>query len=232
MLAAHMAMPREGHLYAVFRVFAYLKKKHNSRLVYDPTYPRINFGEFKANEDWQNFYGDVKEAIPTNAPQARGRAVILRCYVDSDHAGDKLTRRSRTGFIQMVNMSPITWYSKKQGSIEGATFGSEFVALKTAVEANRALRYKLRMMGVPIDGPTYVYCDNMSVVCNTTVPESMLKKKSNSIAYHAVREAVAMKELLVTHIPTDHNVGDLMTKVLPGGERRDRLVQKLMWDVT
>ena len=132
----------------------------------------------------------------------------------------------------MVNMAPIAWYSKKQGSIEGATFGSEFVALKTAMEANRALRYKLRMMGVPIDGPTYVYCDNMSVVHNTTSPESMLKKKSNSIAYHAVREAVAMGEILIAHIRTDDNIADVMTKVLPGGERRDKLIAGMLWDIT
>jgi hypothetical protein len=173
----------------------------------------------------------VKEATPENAPKPRGLPVILRCFVDSDHAGDQLTRRSRTGFIQMVNMGVVAWYSKKHGSIEGATFGSEFVAMKTAMEANRALRYKLRMMGVPIDGPTYVYCYNMSVVNNTTKPESQLKK-SNSIAFHAVREAVAMGEILISYIPTDDNVADLMTNVLPGGERRDRLVQKLMWDIT
>ena len=132
----------------------------------------------------------------------------------------------------MVNMAPINWYSKKQGSIEGATFGSEFVALKTAMEANRALRYKLRMMGIPIDGPTYVYCDNMSVVYNTSSPESMLKKKSNSIAYHAVREAVAMGEILIAHIRTDDNIADVMTKVLPGGERRDKLIAGMLWDIT
>jgi hypothetical protein len=86
-------------------------------------------------------------------------------------------------------------------------------------------------MGVPIDGPTYIYCDNMSVVHNTTAPESMLKKKSNSIAYHMVREAVAMGEILISYIPTDHNVADLMTKVLPGGERRDTLIQRLLWDI-
>ena len=132
----------------------------------------------------------------------------------------------------MINMAPIAWYSKKQGSNEGATFGSEFVALKTAMEANRALRYKLRMMGVPIDGPTYVFCDNMSVVNNTTTPESMLKKNSNSIAYHAVREAVSMKEMLISNIKSEANVADIMTKVLPGGEKRDRLIQALLWDIT
>jgi hypothetical protein len=132
----------------------------------------------------------------------------------------------------MINTAPIAWYSKKQGSIEGDTFGSEFVALKTAMEANWALRYKLRIMGVPIDGQTYVYCDNMSVVNNTTKPKSMLKKKSNSIAYHAVREAVAMKEMVIAYIKSEENIADLMTKVLGGGEKRDKLVQGLMYDIT
>jgi 3-hydroxyisobutyrate dehydrogenase-like beta-hydroxyacid dehydrogenase len=86
-------------------------------------------------------------------------------------------------------------------------------------------------MGVPIDGVTYMYCDNMSVVNNTTSPESVLKKKSNSIAYHAVREAVAMCEIIIAYIPTDDIVADLMTKALPGGERRDHLVQGLLWDI-
>jgi hypothetical protein len=232
MLATHMAMPREGHLNAVFRVFAYLKMKHNSRLIYDPSYPKVDINLFKADVDWTLYYGKVTEAIPPNAPEPRGKPVVLTLFVDSDHAGDMMTRRSRTGFVQMANMAPIAWYSKKQGSVEAATFGSEFVALKTGMEANRSLRYKLRMMGVPIDGPTYVYCDNMSVVYNTSIPESQLKKKSNSIAFHAVREAAAMKEILIAYINTSSNVADLMTKVLPGGEKRDILIAGLMWDIT
>ena len=106
------------------------------------------------------------------------------------------------------------------------------MAAKTGVEANRALMYKLRLMGVPIDGPTYMYCDNMSVVNNTTIPESILKKKSNSTAYHAVREAVAMGEILIAWINTDNNIADVMTKALPGGSRRDALIQAMLGDIT
>jgi hypothetical protein len=135
MLASHMAMPREGHLYAVFQVFAYFKAKHNSRLMFDPSYPPIHHEKFKADQDWEPFYGKVQEGIPPNAPP-RGKPVVLRLYVDSDHAGDLMTRRSRTGYVQMVNMSVINWHSKIQGLVEGATFGSEFVAAKVAMEAN------------------------------------------------------------------------------------------------
>ena len=101
--------------------------------------------------------------------------------VDSDHAGDTTDRRSRTGDMLYVNMALIDWLSKKQATVEKAVFGSEFFAMAHGVETLRGLRYKLRMMGVPIDGPTYVYGDNMSVIFNTSQPESTLKKKSNSV---------------------------------------------------
>ena len=119
--------------------------------------------------------------------------------VDSDHAADKETRRSRTGFLIFLNMALITWYSKKQMTVESSVFGAEFVAMKHCVEELRAFRYKLRMMGVPLEGPTYIFGDNMSVINNTSTPELTLKKKSNAICYHALREAVAMGEC-VLHI--------------------------------
>jgi hypothetical protein len=86
------------------------------------------------------------------------------------------------------------------------------------------------MMGVPMKGASYMYGENMSVVTNTSKPELTLKKKSNSICYHAVREAVAMGEALVAHIPTKKNLVDLFTKVLYGQTLRF-LVSRMLWDV-
>ena len=120
-----------------------------------------------------------------SAPRPLGKEVDLRLYTDSSHADDKLTRRSRTGYFVFMNMALIDWMSKKQATVETSTFGAEFVALKHGIERVRGLRYKLRMMGVQISGPTDVYGDNMSVIKNTQRPESTLKKKSNSICYHA-----------------------------------------------
>ena len=85
-------------------------------------------------------------------------------------------------------------------------------------------------MGVRIDGPTYVYGDNMSVIHNTSKPESVLKNKSNSICYHFVREAVSMRECMTTHVHTARNWSDLRTKVLFGEKRRE-LVQVVLFDI-
>ena len=102
--------------------------------------------------------------------------------------------------------------------------------MKQGVEALRGIRFKLRMMGVKIDGPTYVYGDNMSVIHYTSKPESVLKNKSNSICYHFVREAVAMREFLTTHVTTARNWADLLTKVLFENKRQE-LVQGVLFDI-
>ena len=180
---------------------------------------------------WNDFYPEAEEAIPPNAPEPRGREVELRLYCDSDHGGCKKTRRSRTGYFIFLNSAPIVWYSKRQTTVETAVFGAEFVAYKQGMECCRGVRYKLRMMGIPIAGPTYSYGDNMSVIHNTQTPKSTLKKKNNELCYHAVRESVAMGETLTAYIPTALNPADLGTKILPGGARRDTLVGMFLHDI-
>jgi hypothetical protein len=99
--------------------------------------------------------------------------------------------------------------------------------MKTGIELVIGLRYKLRMMGVPLDGPTRVLADNMSVVNNTSRPESQLKKKSNSIAYHFCREVVASKAAFVTYEPTATNIADMLTKTQDSKTRKE-LVSSLL----
>jgi len=230
LLSAHNAYPREGHFQALLHVMSYLKHKYNSRLSLDPTYPYIDYDKFNDGADWASFYSDATEAIPANAPKPLGKHVDMCMMVDSDHAGDKATRQSRSGYLIFLNMALIDWLSKKQSTIESSVFGAEFVSMRLGIEACRGIRYKLRMMGVPLMGPVYIYGDNMSVIHNTSKPESVLKKKSNSICYHAVRESVAAGESLTSHISTHYNLSDLLTKVLYG-EKRRQLVRGLLCDI-
>jgi hypothetical protein len=100
------------------------------------SYPTIDMSVFKQC-DWKEFYGNVKEPVPGDAPKPLGREVDLRLFVDSDHAGDHLARRSRTGFFIFMNMAPILWLSHKQATIETSVFGAEFVAMKQGMETMR-----------------------------------------------------------------------------------------------
>jgi hypothetical protein len=133
MLSTYLCLPREGHLEAVFHVCAYLGLHHNARVLFYPTYPAVDMCTF-IKTDCKSMYGDVKEMITSDAPVSRGKEVDLRLFVDSDHAGEQFTRRSRTGFVIYLNMAPIVWFSKRQPTTESSVFGAEFVAIKNGIE--------------------------------------------------------------------------------------------------
>ena len=133
MLASQLACPRDhGHLEAIYRVYAYLHNKHNSPMVFDPTYPVIEMSSFKEC-DSREFYGNVKESTLPNMPEPRGKEIEIRLYVDSDHAADRLVRRSRTTFFVFLNSAPLVWFSKRQPTVETSVFGAEFVAMKNGM---------------------------------------------------------------------------------------------------
>ena len=227
MLSHHLALPREGHLEQVMHIFGYLKMHPKRKIAFDPDHPVVDERRFK-EYDWEDFYRDAKEAIPTNAPPPRGRSVSTHCFVDASLANDQSTRRSQTGILIFVNRAPILWYSKRQNTVETSTFGSEIVAMKNAIELIEALRYKLRMMGIEIDGSTNIYCDNEAVTKNCSIPESTLKKKHHSIAYHRNREAVAAGTCRIAKEDTATNLADVFTKVM-SSFTRDALFDKFMY---
>jgi hypothetical protein len=100
--------------------------------------------------------------------------------------------------------------------------------MKNGIETYRGLRYKLRMMGVTLSGPTFVYGDNMYVVHNNQRPESVLKKKSNFLCYHMVRESAVMGESIIGHVPSVDNPVDIYTKVVGGGQKQNHLIHLLL----
>ena len=87
-------------------------------------------------------------------------------------------------------------------------------------------------MCIPCEFPSYIYGDNQSVLANSTMPFSQLKKKSSSIAYHFVREGVSKDEWRTTYINTHANIADLFTKPLPGGEKLTKFVKMLLHHIT
>ena len=229
MLSSFVAMPREGHLNQVLHIFAYLKTHVNARLMLDPSYPEINDAEFEKNGDWTSYYGDEKDLPPINAPKSKAKEFIIRAYVDASHACCKITRRSRTGFIVYLNKAPIYWHSKKQGSCEISTFGSEFVAMRQCCDYIRGLRYKLRMMGIPVNNPALLYGDNQSVLWNTSVPDSTLKKKSAAVAYNYCREGVSRNEWVTNYVPSIENPSDIMTKSVV--QHRKEKIRMMLYDI-
>jgi hypothetical protein len=222
LLSQYQANPREGHLEQLLHIFAFLKKHPKVTLYMSPEPPRIDYGDFQTNKsDFSEIYRDAQELLPHRMPEPRGRTIVTTAFVDASHAANKVTRRSHTGFVVFINRAPILWYSKRQQTVETSTFSAEFIALKACLEAIEHLRFKLRCFGVPMPQgePTHVFCDNESVVKNTTNVESTLNKKHSSVAYHHCRWSVAAGVITLAHVGTHDNIADCFTKRLPSNTR-------------
>ncbi len=115
----------------------------------------------------------------------------------------------------MINNTPLQWVSKRQPTVETSTYDAELIATRVTIDMIIEVRYKLRMLGVPIRGSALLLGDNMSVVLNTTIPASPLKKKHLSCAYHRIREAIAAGIIDYAHIESKENMADIFTKPLP-----------------
>ncbi len=120
----------------------------------------------------------MEEAIPPDMIPPLCKDFDIHMMVDSDYVGEKRTQRSHTGFLIFCNLAPIVWLSKQQGTIKILVFGAEFVAMEHRIKTLRGLRYKIRVMGTPMTGPTYIFGDNKSQVTNLSRPKSTLKKSA------------------------------------------------------
>ena len=140
-----------------------------------------------------------------------------------------LTGRSVTGILTFINKTPIDWYSKKQATVETATYGSEFVAARIAVERLIELRLTLRYLGVPIRDTDYMFGDNLSVVDSATLPHAKLHKRHNALSFHRVREAIASKVVQFHHIPGAINPADILSKHWEYTQIWDVLKPILFW---
>ena len=204
--------PREGHLQRLKRIYGYLRKYKNGAFRIRtgiPDYSHLENVEY----DWMySVYGNVKELIPHDMPKPLGKPVVTMTFKDANLYHDMVTGRAVTGVLHMINGTPIDWYSKRQDTVETATYGSEFVAARIATDQIIDLRTTLRYLGVPIQDRAYMFGDNQSVITSSTIPHSSLNKRHNALSYHHVREAIVAGILWFFKIDGKENPADILSK--------------------
>jgi hypothetical protein len=211
-------------------MYGFLRKRPDGAIRFRTGIPNHEHYGTPVTHDWtQSVYGIMTEELPSDMPIPRGKPVRITTYEDADLMHDLLTGRSQTGILHLLNTTPIYWYSKKQATVETATYGSEFVAAKTATEQLMDLKYTIRMMGIPLDGPAWMFGDNQSVLTSSTLPHSSLNKRHNALSYHRVREAVAAKVMYFMKIQGTVNVSDIFTKFLPWTDFWPMVQPLLFW---
>ncbi|KAL6291909.1 hypothetical protein ACE6H2_000051 [Prunus campanulata] len=140
--------------------------------------------------------------------------VSLSAYSDADWAGDITTRRSTTGFVVFLGSNPISWQSKKQGSVSRSSTEAEYRALANASAEVAWVRQILADLHVFLPEPPLLFCDNMSALALSSNPVFHSRIKHLDVDFHFVRERVQRKDFLVQYIPTDDQIADVLTKGL------------------
>ena len=211
-MSGYRTAPRRGHLDRLKRICGYLAKMKHGFIRFRterPDYTSLTHREF----DWaRTVYGNVREELPKDSPEPLGKPVVLTSYVDANLHHDMVTGRSVTAVMHFVNQTPLEWFSKKQPTVETATYGSEFVAAKTAVQQVMGIRTYLRYLGVAIEGPTHLFGDNGSVVTSGSLPHSPLRKRHHALSYHYTREAIASGAVDFQFLPGHLNPADILSK--------------------
>ena len=146
------------------------------------------------------FYPDDQEIMPSHITEYLSKYVVIKSYVDANKSGNMGISRPHYDIIIFVNNATMICYSKLQNTVEASSYGSEFVALWIATEMIEDMRYKLRCLGVLVNGLVEVFCDNKSVVKNSGISSSVLNKRHNNICYHSLRGSQAEDVLHVEYI--------------------------------
>ena len=216
-LSRFSTSPRQGHLKLARKILGYLKKYPKKGILINPEPP--TFSDYKDTpdenfEDFSHQYKYFHEEKDPRFPDQTIPELKVTIFCDADHAHDLVTGRSITGILAFVGSTPVYWKSTRQTSVQTSTFGSEFTALKKAVEVAVTIRYYLRSMGVKVEEATKIFVDNKSVFLNATNPASSLNKKPIALAYHYVREHQAGGVIKSYHIRSGDNYSDCLTKAL------------------
>jgi hypothetical protein len=229
-MSSFRTAPRQGHLDRLKRIYGYLKRKPDAAIRFRTGIPNHKAVYEPDVYDWlYSVYGNVSEDIPKDAPKPQGKPVQTTTYEDANLMHDLVTGRSMSGILHMINQTPVQWFAKKQNLVETATYGSEFMVARQATEQIIDLRYTLRMLGVPLEGPSWMFGDNKSVVTSSTIPHSTLDKRWNALSYHRVREAIAAGIIIFQHIDGKSNPSDVLTKFLPWNEFWPLIQPLLFW---
>ena len=211
-LSRFRAQPRKGHLDRAKRIVGYLLFLPDGAIRFRTGEP--DFSSLRDQEyDWtRTVYSGACEQIPHDIPKPLGKHVQTTHYVDANLHHDLATGKAVTAVLHFLNQTPIDAYTKRQSTVETATYGSEFVAARTAVDQIIDIRTTLRYLGVPIREMSYRFGDNRSVVTSSTIPNSTISKRHHLASYHRVREAIAAKFISFHWKDGKSNPADILSK--------------------
>ena len=208
-LSSFRYAPRKGHINRTKRIYSYVFKMKHATIrvrVEEPDFSELLDEPY----DWD--CSDVHEEIPKDIPIPLGKFVVTTHYVDENIYHGIMIGRSVTGILNLINKTPLDWYSKKQATVETAIYGSEFVAGRTCTEHIMDIRTTLRYLGIPLREKCYMFGDDESFVNSASIPHTKLYKRYIALSFHRVRETLAAGVMPYMLLPGKDNPADMLSK--------------------
>ena len=199
----------------LLKVWGYLRK-HSGRGIRINGDDPVGLPEFDeaVRGHLRSHYPDAREDTSPDHPEPLGKPLKVSVFCDSDWASNESDRRSRTGVLIFAGNTPVSAKSVKQTGVQTSSYGAELSALRTATEAIIGMRAVCRSFGIPVEGASPVYGDNLGVLVSVSNATTTLRRKHNSISWHYVREAVAAGIISPIKVWSAQNPSDLMTKAV------------------
>lgn len=176
------------------------------------------FLEYNDQEHWKavkRIFRYLKQTIDYGIIFGKSGSINeLAGFTDADYAGCLQTRKSRSGYIFLLNGAPISWSSQRQNCVSLSTTEAEYVALANGTKEAIWLRRLLNELGIRCDS-VKIYVDNQSAISLANNPEYHKRSKHIDVRYHFVRDVVHKREITVEYIPSDKQLADILTKPLP-----------------
>ena len=136
----------------------------------------------------------------------------LTGFTDSDWAGSTDDRRSTSAYIFCLGKSTISSCSRKQNTVALSSTEAEYASATEADCEGVWLRKLLNDLGRKQEGPTTIYCDNMSAIALTKNPVFHARSKHIELRHHFIRDLVQKEEIQLEFITTNEQPADMLTK--------------------
>ena len=145
----------------------------------------------------------------------RQSSTHLHAFADADWAGDINDRRSTTTYFIFLGATPISWSSKKQHTIARSTAEAEYRAIASSAAELNWINHLIFELHAPVSPTPVIYCDNVGATYVCANPIFHNRMKHVAIDFFFVRDQVAKGQLRVSHVHTNDQLADSLTKALP-----------------
>ena len=208
-MSSFRVAPRPGHLDELKHICGHLRKFPHQKIRFRTDPPDLTAFDNSKDHSWAvTACKEDPEVIPSDAPEELGEELALTHCFDANLMHDVVTERAATGCLHLLNKTPIHSHSKKQGSVETATFGAEFSAAGTCMEQVIDLRCTLRHLGVNPGKVSHTFGDNKAMVDCAKHPDAGINKRHTILSFHCVRSLAARGFLAMNHTVSGSNAVD------------------------